>query len=111
MDSQRLARGYSPPAGSGGRRGAAQTLVVDRQGEARSILRLRALGGGGRQERGRYVEGRARRDDKGIEAVRGGGGEADSGHVCRIDLVLQAKFFLSGLGLVQCGGVDRAART
>src|SRR2546421_6452115 len=102
MDGKGLPRGSAPPAGSGGRCGAAQPLVVDRQGEARSILRLRALGGGGRQEGGRYVEGRARRDDKGIEAVRRGGGEAESGHVCRIGVVLQEKFLLSDLGAQQC---------
>src|SRR6266478_2465459 len=76
-----VASGHSPPAFGGGRRGVAQTLVVDGQGEARSILRLRGDGGGGRLKGGRYVVGRVwiARHGKGIEAVRSWGGDAQTG--------------------------------
>src|SRR5206468_2976899 len=103
------ATGHSPPAFGGGRRGAALTLVGDGHGEARRICRLRAGGGGGRQKGGRDVVGRGRipRDGKGIEAVRRGGGDAetgrrDGGHVCRVGVVLQEIFLLRDLDAQQC---------
>src|SRR6266404_3302953 len=103
--------GHSPPAFSGGRRGVAHTLVGDGQGEARSILRLRGDGGGGRLKGGRYVVGRGRipGDGKGVEAVRSGGGDAqtgrrDAGHVCRVRVVLQEIFLLRDLDAQQCRG-------
>src|SRR5438309_5499228 len=91
--------GHSPPTLGGGRRGVAQALVGDGQGGARRIRRLRAGGGGGRLKGGRDVVGRGRipRDGKGIEAVRRGGGDAETGrreigHVCRVRVVLQEIF-------------------
>src|SRR5882724_7135288 len=78
---KRSCSGLSSPTGSGGRRRVALTLVIDRQGEARSILRLSAGCGSGRQKGGRYVVGRVwiARHGNGIEAVRSGGGDAETG--------------------------------
>src|SRR5207248_1896980 len=101
---RRSCSGRSPPTLSGGRRGVPQTLIGDRQGLARSILRLRALSGGGRKKGGCYVVGRVwiRPDGNVIEAVRSGGGDAEpgrrlSGRIYRVRVVLQEVFLLADL--------------